>query len=549
MQTASTPPKAKSQCNKQTSKSAVAIRKRGSKTGKSGRELLAQSPANAEKSTANSLRAVPVYEIREARAIEAHEAEAELVDAARSQWLTCDWDALASWHLMEFASHPKRVRIALLVASALHEVGDYNNSKEALKQAVEWGAQRRDLANIVLGQAHAALGRALLATKELDRAEKHFKACITCIAPTRSSSRYAKDRVFKEAVALGFLADACHLLQRGVSDKEAEPSSETAHLKTKIAFLSRHLTPSYQDNNPTISTAKARIALADEPGNCPNALARLPAYKLASRPTFFSLWRGPHLSALEWLCLKSFVDHGYQITLYTYSEGLDVPAGVEVADASYICDENKLDEFHYKGSPNGSRFAAGSDYFRYLGVQKTQRCWVDTDVICLSEHIKGSNSLMIAKESDNYYNISILGAGLEERAFIAKLVAECERQANSGPMEWGALGPKLVTRLISEEFQGVSAKAHERSQFYPLHWTQAGWVLLPDRASVVQNESANSWFIHLWNEVLTRSGYYKDLLPPNGSYLRDLIRKHDLESIFVGQPSEETLKCFVANLG
>jgi hypothetical protein len=228
---------------------------------------------------------------------------------------------------------------------------------------------------------------------------------------------------------------------------------------------------------------------------------------------------------------------------------LDVPSGVEVADASYICDENKLDEFHYKGSPNGSRFAAGSDYFRYLGVQKTQRCWVDTDVICLSDNIDGANSLMIAKESDNYYNVAIFGVGLEEQDFLATLLSECERQAKSGLMEWGSLSPKLATRLINEEFQGLSIKAKEHSRFYPLHWTQAGWILLPDRAPVVHSQSANSWFIHLWNEVLTRCGYYKDLLPPNGSYLRDLIRKHDLESIFVGHPSEETMKCFVAHLG
>jgi tetratricopeptide (TPR) repeat protein len=542
--------------NKAT-KAAAAQRRRTKAPGgnKSGRKAKQPNPTPHGANVDTAIQELPVYEMREARAVDARDSDAELFDAARSQWLTADWDGLAGWHLSEFANHPKRARIALLVAAALHEVGDYDGSKEALRQAVEWGAQRRDLINVVIGQAHAALGRARLATKDFSRAESHFLECVNNIAPNRSALRYAKDRVFKEAAALGFLPDACRMLQSEISHamKNAiEPQCEAALLETKIAFLSRHLSPHYQSESiplttsmAAISAAKARIALAEEPANSPNALARRSANKLVSRPAFFSLWRGSQLSALEWLSLKSFVDLGYEYTMYTYCHDLDVPAGVVVADASQICEAQELDKFVYAGSAAGSRFAAGSDYFRYLGIRKTKKCWVDTDVICLSDSMRGADSLLLAPEDSLYFNVAIFGIGPQEMPFLDAIIEECETLKDSGPLTWGALSPKLVTKVINEQFPEIRQRTRETSLFYPLHWKEAGWVLAPSKAAEARERTRESWFVHLWNEVLTRNGYYKDLMPPEDSYLRELVSLHQLEDIFVGSPPAHIIEGLV----
>jgi len=212
-------------------------------------------------------RDIPVYEMREARAIEVGDAYDELFDAARSQWLTADWDALAGWHVAEFANHPKRARIALLVASALHEVGDCDGAKEALRQAIEWGAQRRDLINIVIGQAHAALGRARLAAKEFDRAEKHFLACIASIAPNRSAARYAKDRVFKEAVSCGYLPDARDLLHQDLTNmgrRSALDSAQISVFSTKLELLQHELSIALQRRQVGPNSRQGSTKLASD---------------------------------------------------------------------------------------------------------------------------------------------------------------------------------------------------------------------------------------------------------------------------------------------
>jgi FkbM family methyltransferase len=172
-----------------------------------------------------------------------------LFDAARSLWLNCDWDALAGWHVAEFASNPKRTRIGLLVASALHEVNDCDGAKRVLRQALEWGAQRRDIINIVIGLAHSTLGRARLAAKQCDRAEKHFLACINNISPVRSAARHAKDRVFKEALASGSLSTACNLLQEGlatISNRTPVDRAQISVFAAKLELLQHEITLALQ---------------------------------------------------------------------------------------------------------------------------------------------------------------------------------------------------------------------------------------------------------------------------------------------------------------
>lgn len=51
---------------------------------------------------------------------------------------------------------------------------------------------------------------------------------------------------------------------------------------------------------------------------------------------FQTFWWGDALSPYEMLCLKSFVDYGHQVHLYSYTTQLAVPEGVVVRDATAL---------------------------------------------------------------------------------------------------------------------------------------------------------------------------------------------------------------------
>jgi len=95
-------------------------------------------------------------------------------------------------------------------------------------------------------------------------------------------------------------------------------------------------------------------------------------------PGIASLWIGARLSFLEQLCLKSFADRGHQVTLYTYDHVENVPANVQLADASAIMPTDKFIVNRALGSPGPH-----ADRFRYHLMAQTDETWVDTDAYCL----------------------------------------------------------------------------------------------------------------------------------------------------------------------
>ena len=52
-----------------------------------------------------------------------------------------------------------------------------------------------------------------------------------------------------------------------------------------------------------------------------------------------SLWIGNHLSDMEIISIKSFIEHGYEYHLYCYDKIDNVPEGTIVKDGNEILDK------------------------------------------------------------------------------------------------------------------------------------------------------------------------------------------------------------------
>jgi hypothetical protein len=91
-----------------------------------------------------------------------------------------------------------------------------------------------------------------------------------------------------------------------------------------------------------------------------------------------TLWIGGPLSWLEQLCLKSFVDKGQKITLFSYEDIPNVPDGVIRRDGREIIDTDDFIKYEQKNS-----YALFADWFRlHMIHQNPGMIWVDTDVYC-----------------------------------------------------------------------------------------------------------------------------------------------------------------------
>jgi len=97
--------------------------------------------------------------------------------------------------------------------------------------------------------------------------------------------------------------------------------------------------------------------------------------------TIQSLWIGESLEAMELLTIASFLDHGHDFVLWTYTDIKNVPDGIDVRPAAEILPSKFI--FTLKSSAHHGSVAHFADKFRFKLLEKHGGWWVDMDVTCL----------------------------------------------------------------------------------------------------------------------------------------------------------------------
>lgn len=260
-----------------------------------------------------------------------------------------------------------------------------------------------------------------------------------------------------------------------------------------------------------------------------------------------TLWIGGPLSWLEQLCLKSFVDRGQRITLFSYHDIPNVPEGVIRRDGREVLDTDQFLKYEKKDS-----FALFADLFR---VHMLRACpgmiWVDTDVYCwqplaydddivMGFELPGEtrvNNAVLALPPDHPMLAEMLDFTADPFAippFLRRAPREeLEEAAARGEpvhvsqMPWGTWGPLMVTHFAAKH--GIGRRIQPVEAFYP--------VTFPDRLQFLRRSLRVEAFLtpettglHLWASNKRELGIRHDGLPPPGSFLADLCERHGINA-------------------
>ncbi len=258
-----------------------------------------------------------------------------------------------------------------------------------------------------------------------------------------------------------------------------------------------------------------------------------------------ALWIGGNLSYLEQLCLKSFVDAGHHVTLYTYEGVTNAPEGVEVADANTIQPRGTILRHTRTGSP-----APQADQFRYRMLAKCDRTiWADTDAYCVRP-FSTTTGHFHAWESETGVNNGVLGlprdsatlAGLleftsdpyaippwfegEERARL-EAARDAGRPLHAGEMPWGVWGPRALTHFLKET--GEIRFSMPRVTLYPFAYEDRRLMLRPG-VDVGQYVTDETFSIHFYGRrmrerILSHAGG----VPKPRSLIGQLLKKHGID--------------------
>jgi hypothetical protein len=260
-------------------------------------------------------------------------------------------------------------------------------------------------------------------------------------------------------------------------------------------------------------------------------------------PDLHTLWIGPHLTWLERLSLRSWLEHGHRVILWRYEPIEGVPAGVQLADAEAILPKSSITHHRETGS-----VAFFSNRFRYHLLRQQPATWLDADIVLLRPldsarpHLFGwetptsiCNAVMrlpsespVLKDLIRLTEAAVPVPGwwalkYRLRQRIRGLIG-CQHRGED--MNWGSFGPRALTYFI--ERRNLADCALSIETFYPIHW---GDFLLffasPDAVSARLTDKSIG--VHLWSSSYIRERRYEP--PPANSWLAVMCDRYAISTI------------------
>jgi hypothetical protein len=255
-------------------------------------------------------------------------------------------------------------------------------------------------------------------------------------------------------------------------------------------------------------------------------------------PIIQSLWVGGQLSLIEQLSISSFLKNNHEFHLYTYGDVENIPEGTVVKDANEILDKKNI--FTYC---NGS-YAGFADWFRWELLYKKGGFWVDTDMICLKP-FDFDTDLIFGSESRQLVCPAVLGFP-PKHDFCKFIKDSCENPNAILPydrtktkkkklkrkllgkgresMEWGETGgPEGFTKAL--DYFGIREHAKPFVYFYPIHFDN-WFTVYDDTFKKGIQLFADTYAIHLWNEMSRREKFDKNATFHKDSLIEQLKRKY-----------------------
>jgi Alpha 1,4-glycosyltransferase conserved region len=259
-----------------------------------------------------------------------------------------------------------------------------------------------------------------------------------------------------------------------------------------------------------------------------------------------SLWIGERLSWIELVSLRSWLEHGHQVTLWCYDPIEGVPNGICTADAGTILPKTSIIRHRQTRS-----VALFSNRFRYHLLRRTAATWLDSDMVLLRP-LNDTSPYLFGWEMATRIGTAVLRLPQESAVLhdLRKLTDArvpvppwwplkgrlkqhikglIGRHRRAEYMDWGTFGPKALTYFLSR--RDLAGRALPVEAFYPINWKDASlFFAMPDAVS--SRLTPNTIGVHLWStSIVTGVDGQKTWgtrLPPANSWLGAMCKRYGI---------------------
>ncbi|HEX3710304.1 MAG TPA: hypothetical protein VHV56_10495 [Pseudolabrys sp.] len=242
-------------------------------------------------------------------------------------------------------------------------------------------------------------------------------------------------------------------------------------------------------------------------------------HKAAVRQTLRTFWQGESMGPYQLLCLRSFVDRGHRVEVYTTNRALGLPRWLTRKNAEDIVDPDQVVRYQ----PQHERVAINAELFRYALLHQLGGWWIDPDVVLLADElptgdlfISGPNEFDLVSTAAVMVPAGhpLLGAALQRVAPFGRTSSDLD---NSDAAE--------LTRAVAAQ---VPAKLVPADLVSPISWFDVSRLFDPSKADTITEQCDSSVFLDLHHDVWLRAGIPFYLGPPPGSFIDRLFQQHKI---------------------
>jgi hypothetical protein len=235
--------------------------------------------------------------------------------------------------------------------------------------------------------------------------------------------------------------------------------------------------------------------------------------------TFRAFWHGSALGPYHLASLRSFVDRGHQVELFTYDDKIAIPDWIARRDANEVWPTDHI--MHYRTEPGRGSPSLHSNLFRYVMLHQLGGWWIDLDVILLADRLP-PNAIFFAVENAPHFGTAIMKFP-KGHALLGEAIERCVAVKEADAV-FSETGPLLFSSLVVK--YGLTPLAQPTMSTFPILGSDVLALFDPARRDELERRSRTASFIHLYNELWRRSGIPRCLAPPRGSFLDALITRY-----------------------
>lgn len=232
-----------------------------------------------------------------------------------------------------------------------------------------------------------------------------------------------------------------------------------------------------------------------------------------------SIWIGPELGPIHTACLRSFLRHGHEVTLYVYEPPRDLPPGIAIRSAEELLPYPVL----LKGRER-ARLSMLSNLLRHELLRLDRGIYVDCDAYCLKP--LEDADYVFGWDSDKIINNAVLKLPPDSpvletlcqlknrRRFVPpwehwakrayyRLRTATPFPVNMSDMRTGTSGPRALTWYLKEAGQHTLAQPID--VFYPVNYKGRD-VLFEAGRTIADVTTPNTIVLHLYSHRVRVEG-------------------------------------------